>query len=369
MTISVNWDMPLDEVLKQHQGIEKLATPDEYKDARALAVIRHVSYWFSPIKCTFIFDKQTELLVRVRIEPDISGLDYPTCTNISDTFDWLLMCYYGRPTTKDLSFNGPIKRTTWMISNATLSVDRCHIDGILESVSIDYSAPADWVHGKDPIAVTIVNLFAEPAITVISSVSSSIDKYRDVLRRKYSQTSYVDDYGIRRNDKWISEINYFMESVLSVPANEDIRKIVSAFIDSYISDSTGEAGESSGHNEVEQLDPVQFESFCATALSANGWDAHTTRRSGDQGADVIAVRGKLRVVVQCKLYSSPIGNKAVQEAIAGKVFENADFACVVSNMSFTIPARQLAEAAGVLLLHYGDLPKLHEMIADVQQPN
>jgi restriction system protein len=63
------------------------------------------------------------------------------------------------------------------------------------------------------------------------------------------------------------------------------------------------------------------------------------------------------LVVQCKLYSSPVGNKAVQEVIAGRAFENADMAAVVSNMAFTKSARVLAQQAGVDLLHHDELPR------------
>ena len=66
---------------------------------------------------------------------------------------------------------------------------------------------------------------------------------------------------------------------------------------------------------------------------------------------------------QCKLYSSPVGNKAVQEAAAGRAHEKADFGIVVSNNRYTAPAEELANTNRVLLLHYRDLPKLEAMLA------
>jgi restriction system protein len=69
--------------------------------------------------------------------------------------------------------------------------------------------------------------------------------------------------------------------------------------------------------------------------------------------DIIAERDGKRIVVQCKFYSKPVGNKAVQEA-AARLHERA-VAIVVSNAAYTKAARQLAGTTGVILLHHDDL--------------
>ncbi|MBI4842975.1 MAG: restriction endonuclease [Nitrospirae bacterium] len=73
--------------------------------------------------------------------------------------------------------------------------------------------------------------------------------------------------------------------------------------------------------------------------------------------DVIANRGNIKAVFQCKKYSKPVGNGAVQEVIAGKKFEKANIAAVVSNTSYTKSAKQLANVAGVHLMHYTELER------------
>lgn len=103
------------------------------------------------------------------------------------------------------------------------------------------------------------------------------------------------------------------------------------------------------------MTPVGFEQWCAKILVANGWGAKLTQASGDQGADVIATKGGLRLVIQCKLYASPVGNKAVQEAFAAKSHYGATHAAVVTNASFTPSAKRLGSSTGVLLLHADDL--------------
>ena len=72
-------------------------------------------------------------------------------------------------------------------------------------------------------------------------------------------------------------------------------------------------------------------------------------------ADVIAEHSGKRIVVQCKFYSKPVGNKAVQEVVAAKQFVGADLAVVASNQSFTKSAQQLAAANSVYLLHHDQL--------------
>jgi restriction system protein len=100
---------------------------------------------------------------------------------------------------------------------------------------------------------------------------------------------------------------------------------------------------------------IEYELYCAEALRRGGWDARLTTATGDQGTDIIAERGGKRVVVQCKFYSKPVGNKAVQEAAAARLHERADQAIVVSNAAYTKAARQLAGTTGVILLHHDDL--------------
>ena len=105
-----------------------------------------------------------------------------------------------------------------------------------------------------------------------------------------------------------------------------------------------------------------YETLCRDLLLAQGWHVDTTPVTGDQGADLIADARGCRVVIQCKFYSRPVGNKAVQEAHAALGFHAGARAAVVSNASFTRAARQLADANGVLLLHHHQLADLSRLV-------
>lgn len=106
---------------------------------------------------------------------------------------------------------------------------------------------------------------------------------------------------------------------------------------------------------TDNIDPLEFERRCQEAMQLSGWIAQTTKSTGDQGADVIANKRGTKVVLQCKLYSNTVGNKAVQEVFAAKTHLSANFAAVVSNCSYTRSAKELAVTTGVLLLDYSQL--------------
>ena len=109
---------------------------------------------------------------------------------------------------------------------------------------------------------------------------------------------------------------------------------------------------------VETMTPLDFEQHCADLLRQAGWQVQTTKASGDQGADVVAIKGGRRAVLQCKLYSRPVGNGAVQEAAAARDYYKADVAAVVTNAGFTAAARDLAQATRVRLMAPEQLPAL-----------
>lgn len=80
-----------------------------------------------------------------------------------------------------------------------------------------------------------------------------------------------------------------------------------------------------------------------------------TKASGDQGVDLIVVGGGKKIAVQCKLYAGAVGNDAVQQVMAGRVYYGCDVACVVTNSTFTKSAKDLAVKTEVELLHYEKL--------------
>lgn len=62
--------------------------------------------------------------------------------------------------------------------------------------------------------------------------------------------------------------------------------------------------------------------------------------------------------IQCKLYSAPVGNKAVQEVHAGKAHYQCDVGVVATNSTFTKAAVELAETTDTLLWDREELLRL-----------
>lgn len=101
---------------------------------------------------------------------------------------------------------------------------------------------------------------------------------------------------------------------------------------------------------VDLMEGHDFEHWCASALRNMGFaDVDVTCGSGDQGVDIIATKDGLRYAIQCKRYTSDLGNTPVQEVYAGKAMYRCHIAAVITNRYFTPSAKELASVNGVLL--------------------
>lgn len=113
--------------------------------------------------------------------------------------------------------------------------------------------------------------------------------------------------------------------------------------------------------DFDNMDGHEFENFCATLLKQNGFkNVSVTKGSGDQGIDVLATKDGIKYGIQCKCYSSEVGNKAVQEAFSGKTFYNRHVGVVLTNNYFTASAKELAEKNGIILWDRKQLFKMIE---------
>lgn len=101
---------------------------------------------------------------------------------------------------------------------------------------------------------------------------------------------------------------------------------------------------------IMSLDGHQFEYFCAELLKGNGFtNVKVTPGSGDQGVDILALKEGVKYAIQCKNYSSALGNTPIQEVNAGKIFYKCHVGVVMTNSTFTQGAIKLAEVTGILL--------------------
>ena len=107
---------------------------------------------------------------------------------------------------------------------------------------------------------------------------------------------------------------------------------------------------------------ILFENHCMAILKQNGWEVKETPNTGDQGVDLIASIDNLRICIQCKDHKNVIGNKAVQEISAGKIYWKGTHAVLVSKSGFTKSAQKLARANRVKLIIDSELKDLAKLI-------
>ena len=197
-------------------------------------------------------------------------------------------------------------------------------------------------------------------LKIIDMIKPALIHHLPTLSLRRSQLLRDDHYGRQIREEWDAEIDYFIlhflvggdggefESLKSVKSIKSTYNRVFRIIDH---SSMFWAKSQSEGIEWANLAPVDFETECSDQLSHLGWKTRTTAGSGDQGIDVIATTPRVKLVVQCKRYANSVGNFAVQEIIAGREFEKADFAAVISTGVFTKSAQALASSANVFLLH------------------
>ena len=108
---------------------------------------------------------------------------------------------------------------------------------------------------------------------------------------------------------------------------------------------------------IRNLTPLQFEEFTKLYLEEKNYkQVKLTRKSGDFGADVLAIApDNTKICVQCKMYSNPVGISAIQEVHSAQSYYKCDRAAVVATSAgFTKQAIQLSEKVKVSLFAYDD---------------
>ncbi|HBM0097730.1 TPA: restriction endonuclease [Salmonella enterica subsp. enterica serovar Blitta] len=202
------------------------------------------------------------------------------------------------------------------------------------------------------------------------SFKNRITPHLPVLARKKNQLVVKDDYGYTNYDAWEREKDRYLKLIDYYPiTNKHYNGLEQAGYSNYIDIIVDEYADENETMECpaynDNITPAEYEALCADILKSCGWEARVTKLSGDQGVDVIAEKEGFSIAIQCKKYSNPVGNKAVQEVTSGKAYYRTDACAVVTNATYTPSARSLAKSQRVLLLHHTDLYNLDEKIEEL----
>lgn len=209
--------------------------------------------------------------------------------------------------------------------------------------------------------------FAESAMFVIRKNKASIGmiqrQYKIGFNRAYRIMNQLSEVGVvgPENGTYprdvlmsMEEFNYFMQNEFSNFKRESQESTIDCVI----------SNESNITSDFDNMSGTEFENFCADILGKNGFINITlTQESGDHGVDILAEKDDITYAIQCKCYSSNIGNAAVQQVYTGKSIYNRDIAVVFTNQFFTSQAVDEAKLLGVKLW---DRDKLESFISRIE---
>jgi len=210
-------------------------------------------------------------------------------------------------------------------------------------------------------------------IVAIGCADRQIERHRDALISYFRQSVRADLFGNEDKNLWRRHIDTFLKTQValelssrSIPMDSalaaDLAMHVDRVVRARLLDS--ESRQTEAPIDTAIITALDYEQHCASVLSQAGWTVRPTPATGDHGADVIAEKERERLVVQCKLYSKPVGNKAVQEVYSARPLYNCDHACVVAPAGFTAHAQRAAQSLGVRLLHHDELCSFaHELVS------
>lgn len=275
-----------------------------------------------------------------------------------------------------------------------------------EDFELFSSAPPAKTQAFNLIPVVDFADVSKAEFTVSSSRDSLkklFENYKKPLALKYEQLIFKDDYGdldeslVLKEYKaflsrkcsnliYVSKIKFLFKHkdfpkywtledkkgkrFLDVLTNKEIEGFLNNSVNSLLrlvrayKSSPAYKKEHKSDISFENLSPLEYEKQVAQSLEKLGWNTRVTKGSGDQGCDVLATKNNKTVAIQCKYYSKPIGNKAVQEISAGRSFYNAQFGAVITNQSFTPAAKILATKLHIELLHHTQVNQLDKLIKD-----
>ena len=262
-------------------------------------------------------------------------------------------------------------------------------DWFIEHFTISGKFPLD----EDSLGENLDEMGREVILALITDFLVKKD-YIQKLKLRYKQLKYNNFYGDPVYDEWFKEVRKFTKlkhedinlyihlKTPNILKNELKDKKLLGLYYSYTSENSNLLSNFINQqviryigfydqNEVEEFsivdNPYEYEKIVAEKFSMLGWESFNTPGSGDQGADILIEKDGLKFVVQCKLYSQPVGNKAVQEVTSAKDFYEAVGALVVTNSDYTKSARQLAESQSVWLLHDSQLEDWNMIIDRIRE--
>lgn len=172
---------------------------------------------------------------------------------------------------------------------------------------------------------------------------SRYNNYSEVMVKKFQDDLFLN-FSLESDERYLSRIirkarKKIEKEILDINFEPETKAEYKEITNVNSFTETGLEYEAYMHARIEKETPLNVE---------------LTKSSGDHGADLVIRKLEYSAVVQLKLYTTPVGNKAVQEAYTAKQHYHVGHAFVVTNSSYTRAAYEVAETTGVMLLQDED---------------
>ena len=191
-----------------------------------------------------------------------------------------------------------------------------------------------------------------------------IEENFKVVAGAYRKSVTSNAFGKKNYDKFLPQLQEYLKDHSKIVDRLDREFDVEVTfhkdeLDKYIAIIETKIKESDSRFDYsDEMDPYDYEHLCAEEFKKNKWDAEATQGSSDQGVDVIAKKDTRTLVAQCKRFMKPVGNKAVQEIVAGMKYYEATEGVVIAPNGYTNSAKNLAEANNIKLIHHNEISNL-----------
>ena len=202
---------------------------------------------------------------------------------------------------------------------------------------------------------------------LLEELEAILKKEIKVISTAYRKSVTSNSFGKKNYNKFIPELLEFLKDNSNVlkelgEYHDDPDPQISMgeesinFLISRIEEDIEKLNSDSEYSE--DMDPFEYEHYCASEFNKTGWEAKATQGSSDQGVDVKATKNGIVLVAQCKKFAKPVGNKAVQEVVAGMKYYEANKGVVIAPNGFTNSAEKLAQANNIKLIHHNEIKDL-----------
>jgi len=93
-------------------------------------------------------------------------------------------------------------------------------------------------------------------------------------------------------------------------------------------------------SNFKNLNGDEFEKIIAKLYRKKGYRVYKTPVGADQGVDLTARKGKMKIIIQAKNWQDKVGNTDVLKTAGARQMQNATYALVITSSGFTKSATE-----------------------------